>query len=184
MRQRKKRAQSLVEMALIAPLLIMMLVSVIDFGRAAYDYSTLSAAVREGARQAALTGPTRMTDADVVAAVRKYAVGLSLAPAPCVNGVLTGSPWPPSTPSSAAPNTGVIYIVSGSSSSAGRNGAGGPAPANASGSCAAVNPAYAGHYPLTIKVVYNFQPLTPFVQQFLGSGSVYLTVASTMTTEY
>jgi hypothetical protein len=74
--------------------------------------------------------------------------------------------------------------VSGSSSSATVNAPAGQAPANASGSCTAVNPAYAGHYPLTIKVVYNFQPLTPFVQQFLGSGSVYLTVASTMTTEY
>ena len=117
MRQRRKRAQSLVEMAMIAPILIMMLVSVIDFGRAAYDYSTLSAAVREGARQAALTGGTRMTNADVVNAVQKYAVGLSLSSAGCVNGALGGTAWPPVTPSSAAPNTGVIYIVSGSSSS-------------------------------------------------------------------
>jgi Flp pilus assembly protein TadG len=183
MSRRKKRGQSLVEMAMIAPLLIMMLVSVIDFGRAAYDYSTLSAAVREGARQAALTGSTRMSDADVVAAVRRYAVGLSLAPASCVNGAV-GAAWPPSTPASAAPNTGVIYIVSGSSSSSSTNAPGGQSPANATGSCAAVNPAYAGRYPLTIKVLYNFQPLTPFVQQFLGSGSVTLTVASTMTTEY
>ena len=183
MKQRKKRAQSLVEMAMIAPILIMMLVSVIDFGRAAYDYSTLAGAVREGARQAALTGNTRMTDADVVAAVRRYAVGLSLAAAPCVNGAV-GAAWPPSTPASAAANTGVIYIVSGSSSSSSINAPGGQSPANATGSCAAVNPAYAGRYPLTVKVVYNFQPLTPFVQQFLGSGSVTLTVASTMTTEY
>ncbi|MEO6797346.1 MAG: TadE family protein [Candidatus Dormibacter sp.] len=184
MRSRTKRGQSLVEMAMIAPILIMMLVSVIDFGRAAYDYSTLSAAVREGARQAALTGSTRSTNADVVAAVKRYAVGLSLAPASCVNGAYAGSSWPPSTPSSAAPNTGVIYIVSGSSSSAGINAPGGQASAPAAGSCAAVNPADAARYPLTIKVVYKFQPLTPFVQQFLGSGSVTLTVASTMTTEY
>jgi len=34
-RQKKRRGQSLVEMAMIAPILIMMLVSVIDFGRAA-----------------------------------------------------------------------------------------------------------------------------------------------------
>jgi Flp pilus assembly protein TadG len=183
MKLREKRAQSLVEMAMIAPILIMMLVSVIDFGRAAYDYSTLAGAVREGARQAALTGSTRMTDADVVTAVKRYAVGLSLAAAPCVNGA-AGAAWPPSTPASAAPNSGVIYIVSGSSNSASFNAPGGQAPANATGSCEAVNPAYAARYPLTVKVVYNFQPLTPFVQQFLGSGSVTLTVASTMTTEY
>jgi Flp pilus assembly protein TadG len=182
--RQKKRAQSLVEMAMIAPLLIMMLISVIDFGRAAYDYSTLSAAVREGARQAALTGGTRMADADVIAAVQRYAVGLSLSPAACVNGAYSATAWPPSTPSSAAPNTGVIYIVSGSSNSSSIDAPAGQAPASATGSCAAVSPAYAGRYPLTVKVVYNFQPLTPFVQQFLGSGSVTLTVASTMTTEY
>ena len=183
MKLRKKRAQSLVEMAMIAPILIMMLVSVIDFGRAAYDYSTLAGAVREGARQAALTGSTRMTDADVVTAVKRYAVGLALSAAPCVNGA-AGAAWPPATPASAAPNTGVIYIVSGSSNSPSIDAPGGQAPASATGACAAVNPAYAGRYPLTVKVVYNFQPLTPFVQQFLGSGSVTLTVASTMTTEY
>jgi len=168
---------------MIAPILIMMLVSVIDFGRAAYDYSTLAGAVREGARQAALTGSTRMADADVIAAVQRYAVGLSLAAAPCVNGAF-GAAWPPSTPASAGPNSGVIYIVSGSSNSSSINAPAGQVPAAATGSCAAVNPAYAGRYPLTIKVLYNFQPLTPFVQQFLGSGSVTLTVASTMTTEY
>jgi hypothetical protein len=183
-KREKKRGQSLVEMAMIAPLLIMMLVSVIDFGRAAYDYSTLSAAVREGARQAVLTGNTRMTDTDVVNAVKKYAVGLSLSQAGCVNGVQGGSIWPPTTPASAAPNTGIIYIVSGSSSSATIDAPAGQSPSGVVGSCAAVNPAYAGRYPLTIKVLYNFQPLTPFVQQFLGSGSVTLTVVSTMTTEY
>ncbi len=184
MTRRKRRGQSLVEMALIAPLLIMMLVSVVDFGRAAYVYSTLSSAVREGSRQAALTGTTRMTDADVVAAVKRYAVGLSLSAAPCVNGAQSGGPWPPVTPPGPSPNTGIVYIVSGSSNSAGINAPAGQAPANATGSCAAVSPAYAGRYPLTVKVVYNFQPLTPIVQQFLGSGSVTLTVASTMTTEY
>ena len=184
MRRRRTQGQSLVEMALIAPMLIMMLVSVIDFGRAAYVYATLSSAVREGARQASLTGSPRMTNADVVAAVKRYAVGLSLAPASCVNGAASGTPWPPSTPTAGGPNTGVIYIVSGSSNSPTVDAPAGQAAAAATGSCAAVNPAYAGHYPLTIKVIYNFQPLTPIVQQFLGSGSVTLSVASTMTTEY
>jgi len=184
MRRRRTRGQSLVEMALIAPILIMMLVSVIDFGRAAYVYATLSSAVREGARQASLTGNTRMTNADVVTAVKRNAVGLSLAPATCVNGAYSGTAWPPSTPAAGGPNTGVIYIVSGSSNSATVDAPAGQVPAGATGSCAAVNPAYAGHYPLTIKVIYNFQPLTPIVQQFLGSASVTLTVASTMTTEY
>jgi TadE-like protein len=183
MTRRKKRAQSLVEMAMISPILIMMLISVVDLGRAAYDYSTLAAAVREGARVATLTGNPRMTDTDVVNAIKTYAVGLPLSAAPCVNGVNTN--WPPSTPvAPAAPNAGIIYIVSGSSSSRTVNAPAGQPPAAATGGCAAVTPAYAGRYQLTIRVVYSFQTLTPFVQQFLGSSSVYMIVTSTVTTEY
>ncbi len=183
MRRRQKRAQSLVEMAMIAPLLIMMLISVVDLGRAAYDYATLAAAVREGARVASLTGSTRMADTDVVNAIKTYAVGLPLSAAPCVNGTSTG--WPPTAPvAPATPNTGIIYIVSGSSSTPTINAPAGQVPAAAAGSCAAVTPAYAGRYQLTIKVVYSFQTLTPFVQQFLGSSSVYMIVTSTVTTEY
>jgi hypothetical protein len=106
-----------------------------------------------------------------------------LSAAPCVNGVNTS--WPPSTPAApAAPNTGIIYIVSGSSSSPTVNAPAGQSPAAAVGGCAAVTPAYAGRYQLTIRIVYSFQTLTPFVQQFLGSSSVYMIVTSTVTTEY
>jgi Flp pilus assembly protein TadG len=139
----------LIETALIAPILIMVLLGVVDFGRAAYDYSSLSAAAREGARVAIRTGSTRPANADVVSAVQANAIGLSVSAGPCLNGYTSG----------------------------------GQAPAVAAGSCVAVTPADAAIYPLSITIVYTFQPLTPLAQQFLGS-SLVMTVTSTMNTEY
>lgn len=176
-RRRGQRAQSLVETALIAPILVMVLLSVVDFGRAAYDYSSLSAAVREGARVAIRTGATRPADSDVLSAVRQNAIGLSVGPGPCVNGYTSGSLTAPT-----AANTGYVYIVAGISGQA-VNAPGGQSPAAASGSCAATTPADAASYPLSVTVVYSFQPLTPLAQQFLGS-SLVMTVTSTMNTEY
>jgi len=176
-RPRWRRAQSLVETALIAPILVMLLLTVVDFGRAAYAYSSLSAAVREGARVAIRTGSVRPADADVLTAVQQNAIGLSLSPAPCVNGYTSG---PLSAPSAA--NTGYIYIVAGATGQA-ANAPGGQAPAAASGSCAAITPVDAASYPLSVSVLYSFQPLTPLAQQFLGSNLV-MTVTSTMNTEY
>lgn len=46
------RGQSMVEFALIAPLLILLLLALFDFGRAAYAYNAISNAAREGARLA------------------------------------------------------------------------------------------------------------------------------------
>lgn len=46
----KERGQSLVELALILPVLMLVLVGIFDFGRAFYAYNALSNAAREGAR--------------------------------------------------------------------------------------------------------------------------------------
>ena len=48
----KSRAQSLVEFALILPILIFLITAFLDLGRAVYYYVALSNAVREGARAA------------------------------------------------------------------------------------------------------------------------------------
>lgn len=177
MKWRTRRAQSLVETALIAPILVMILLTVVDFGRAAYAYSSLSAAAREGARVAIRTGSVRPANSDVLAAVQQNAIGLSVGSAPCVNGYTSGSLTAPS-----APNTGYVYIVAGASGQT-VNAPGGQNPAAASGSCAAITPADATSYPLSVTIVYLFQPLTPLAQQFLGNNLV-MTVTSTMNTEY
>ena len=56
---RKERGQSLVEMALVFPILLLILASVVDAGRAIDAYITITNAVREGARYAAKY-PTRV----------------------------------------------------------------------------------------------------------------------------
>jgi Flp pilus assembly protein TadG len=46
------RAQTLVEFAVIAPFLVLLLLALFDFGRAIYAYNAISNAAREGARVA------------------------------------------------------------------------------------------------------------------------------------
>jgi len=172
--KRKKRGQSLVEMALVSPFLIMILLMVIDCGRAAYDYSVLAAAAREGARAAITTGTSRPDNSQVITAAEKNAFGLTLNAGTCVNDA------PPATPTMAS-NTGLVYVGAGSGNTT-TNAPAGQAPAGAGG-CGAVAPSYAGHNALAVTIKYNFQPLTPFGSQFFPGGIV-MTVTSTMSTEY
>ena len=173
---RKSRGQALVEMAMIAPFLVMILLMVIDCGRAAWTYSTLAAAAREGARTAITTGANRPDNAHVIGAVVLNAVGLPLSAAPCPNNTPV-----PATPVPAA-NTGIVYVGGGNGNLT-PNAPSGQAPAGAAGGCQAIVPVYADHKPLTVTIKYNFQPLTPFGAQFFNGGIV-MTVTSTMSTEY
>jgi Flp pilus assembly protein TadG len=172
--RRRQRGQSLVEMALISPFLIMILLMVIDCGRAAYDYATLAGGAREGARAAVTTGTNRPDNGRVIGAVQANVFGISVSPGTCVNDA------PPASPSMAA-NTGLVYVGAGTGNTT-SNAPAGQAPA-AVGVCGAVVPSYAGHYPLTVTLKYNFKPLTPFGSQFFPNGIV-MTVTSTMSTEY
>lgn len=52
--RRRERGQSLVETALVMPIVVLMLVGLFDLGRAVYAYNTVSNAAREGARVAAV----------------------------------------------------------------------------------------------------------------------------------
>jgi Flp pilus assembly protein TadG len=165
----------MVEMALISPFLIMILLMVIDCGRAAYDYATLAAAAREGARAAITTGNNRPDNSRAIGAAQGNAFGLSLNPGACVNDA------PPASPTMAA-NTGLVYVGAGTGNTT-SNAPAGQAPAAAAGSCQAVNPSYAGHNALAVTIKFNFQPLTPFGSQFFPGGIV-MTVTSTMSTEY
>jgi hypothetical protein len=49
-RRRHHRGQTLVEFALILPILILLLMGIFDFGRAVYAYNTISNAAREAVR--------------------------------------------------------------------------------------------------------------------------------------
>jgi Flp pilus assembly protein TadG len=171
---KRKRGQAMVEMAMISPFLVMILLMIIDCGRATYDYATLAGAAREGARAAITTGGNRPDNARVVSAVVTNAIGLQVSGASCLNDA------PPASPSM-APNTGLVYVGAGAGNTT-TNAPSGQAP-SAGGACGPVVPAYAGRYALAVTVKYNFQPLTPFGAQFFPGGIV-MTVTSTMSTEY
>jgi Flp pilus assembly protein TadG len=64
----------MVEFALIAPILILLLFGVIDFGRLIYVYATLNQAVNEGARTAIRDSAVLPSNADVQTEVRRHAV--------------------------------------------------------------------------------------------------------------
>ncbi|RRR65806.1 MAG: pilus assembly protein [Candidatus Viridilinea halotolerans] len=56
-RQQKKQGQSLVEMALVLPILLVVMFGIIEFGWLVFAYSTLSQSVRNGAEVAAQLPP-------------------------------------------------------------------------------------------------------------------------------
>jgi len=69
------RGQTLVEFALLLPVLLLVTIVIFDFGRAVYYYSTIHNAAREGARFG-VTDPDN-TDG-MIEAAEKYAVGLDI----------------------------------------------------------------------------------------------------------
>lgn len=170
----------MVEFAIVAPLLLVLIFGVVDFGRVIYTYVTLNQAVNEGLRVAIRASPMLPTNSDVEAAVKTHAVAVRLAN-PCPNGPITGAvppanlgwlyitePDPPSTPEALAPTL--------------EDAPGGQMWAVAAGSCSATNPAY-GHAPLQVTIVYNFVPITPLIQQWF-TNQIIVKAAAVYRTEY
>jgi Flp pilus assembly protein TadG len=175
-----QRSQAIVEFAIIAPILVLLLFGIIDFGRVIYVYATLNQAVNEGARTAIRDSITLPTNADVEAAVRQHAVDVSLAN-PCPNGPITTA-TPPA-------NQGWIYITEPDAGAAVEslaptleNAPGGTPWAQSSGTCSATNPAH-DHAPLQVTIRYNFVPFTPLVQQ-VTANHIVISAAATYQTEY
>ena len=187
-RREPQRSQGMVEFSLIAPILIVLLFGIVDFGRLIYTYATLNQAVNEGARMAIRDSPLLPTNVDVQTAVRQHAVDVSLAN-PCPNGPVTTA-TPPA-------NRGWIYItepnattleslanlqsVAQSDVGAG-NAPGGQMWAETDGTCSATLPAF-NHTPLQITIRYNFVPITPLIQQ-LTVNHIVISAAATYQTEY
>jgi hypothetical protein len=170
----------MVEFALIAPLLIILVFGIVDFGRLVYVYATLNQAVNEGARVAVRDSALLPTDADVQAAVRNHAISVSLAN-PCPNGPITTA-----IPTS---NQGWIYITEPNPPSSAealspslQNAPGGQIWLDATASCSAISPAH-DHAPLQVTIKYNFVPVTPLIQQ-LTANRIVITAAATYKTEY
>jgi hypothetical protein len=175
-----QRSQSIVEFALIAPVLLLILFGIVDFGRVIYIYATLNQAVHEGARTAIRASPLLPTNNDVETAVKHHAVDVSLAN-PCPNGPITAS-VPPA-------NQGWIYITEPDPPSTAealsptlQDAPGGQMWAVSNGSCSATNPAH-DHAALQVTIRYNFVPFTPLIQQ-VTANNLIISAAATYQTEY
>lgn len=70
----KRKGQSMVEFALVLPILILLLVGIFEFGQMFNAYLQINHASREGARTAALRG----TDAEVIQTVKDSSPTLGL----------------------------------------------------------------------------------------------------------
>lgn len=68
-RARSSRGTTAVEFAIVVPLLLLILLGLIDFGRLLFVQVSLNAASREGARAASLYQPTSSQQGDVVGRV-------------------------------------------------------------------------------------------------------------------
>jgi len=71
----ERRGQTLVEFALILPVFVLILVGIVDLGRAVYAYHTINNAAREGARQAIVD----QTTAHIQERAAQQAAGLGIA---------------------------------------------------------------------------------------------------------
>src|SRR2546422_11182082 len=83
----------MVEFALVAPLLFLLLFGIVDFGRVIYVYVTINQAVNEGVRTAIRDSALLPTNADGENAVKQHAVDVVLAN-PRPNGPITSTPPP------------------------------------------------------------------------------------------
>jgi Flp pilus assembly protein TadG len=196
---RNQRSQSMTEFALVAPVLLLVLFGILDFGRAVYYFITIDQAVNEGAR-VAIRAPTppnpdfyAPSNDQVVTVVKSQAPALLLAKPACMNGLASGS-FDASKP---AANTGYIYVTApGGQAPAGTapsyapaNAPGGEPAAAPTGSCARVVPAGITpgqtNVPLQVTIRFNFVPVTPFIGQYIAASSpLILTGYASYRTEY
>lgn len=80
---RDVRGVALISFAFVAPLLMMLTLGIVDFGRALWTHSTLAYAAREAARFASVNGAgadTPAMDADIAEAAVAASPGIGLAP--------------------------------------------------------------------------------------------------------
>jgi TadE-like protein len=176
-----QRSQSMVEFAIVAPVLLLLLFGIVDFGRVIYIYATLNQAVNEGARVAIRDSALLPNDTDVETAVKQHAVDVFLAN-PCPNGPIDTSVAPPA-------NQGLLYITEPNPPSTVEllsptleDAPGGEMWANNTLQCSARNPAH-DHAYLQVTIRYNFVPFTPLLQQ-VTANHIVISASATYQTEY
>ncbi len=186
-----QRSQAIVEFSIIAPVLLLLLFGIVDFGRVIYVYATLNQAVNEGARTAIRASAKLPSNANVEDAVKHHAVDVSLAN-PCPNGpITTATPpanqgWLYITEPFVAGQTDTVEQLSPTLQNAPGQGAATSTNSQtwkaATASCSAVSPAH-DHAGLQVTIRYNFVPFTPLIQQ-VTANHIVISAAATYKVEY
>lgn len=164
---RSRRAQSLVEFSLLAPVFFLLLFGVIDLGRAGFYFVLGSDLARQGARYAADYGNTGagISNAQVAQQVQTQAnasaIGTFDIPAGC--GTVT-PPQPPAALSACQqPAVGEMHFF-----------------IEDVAACPACSPP-TPHYK-KVSTVYGFRPATPMISDL--TGTIYIVATAAMTVEY
>jgi Flp pilus assembly protein TadG len=151
----RRRGQGAVEFALIAPLLFLLMLGMLDFGRAVVAYVGIAEAAHEGARQLVLRGNATSSPPDSVIVNATLAKigggGIVLTEDPCLAAQSTPCPSIPTTP-----NTGYIWLT----------------PSRP-----------AGNVEVKVKITYYYSPLTGIIANAVGQ-QIILTASSSMRAEY
>jgi hypothetical protein len=73
--RRREDGATLVEFALVMPLLLLLFIGIMEFGTAFYDFLTVEQAAREGVRTGAFLGTTPGADCEIVLAIVDFLPG-------------------------------------------------------------------------------------------------------------
>ncbi len=156
----------MVEFALVAPLLVMMIFLMIDFGRLVYTYGAISWATREGARLASLK-PQVKTDCAILQRVVEVGRGFPLTPDP--NSIAgNADPNNPGSssikPTTPPPGQGYVYIYP----------AVAPSYPQLPNNCAGTQTRKTSSQFLdvAVQVQYSYVPLIPLISSFVPNIQV------------
>ena len=169
-RWRSRAGQSLVEMAMVLPVLAFLTFGLLDFGRAYYFQVSVTNAAREGARAAILniyTGPQSPS----CSSSNSYATCPVQTDGNIVNAVYNELTY-----SGITPNSVTICPPHDSTMST----AGCPDASNRVADWVGQNPV---NYYVTVNVKYDFQLFTPLMQQLVGNP-IHMSVSVQMRTNY
>lgn len=140
--RRKSRGQAMVEFALLAALLFVLIMGIFDFGRAIAVYINIAEAAHEGARQLVLRSNYGSQPPDTVIVNATLAKigggGMNLSEDPCLPGCST-----PTTPTT--PNSGYIWIT----------------PSRTT-----------GNHLVSVRITYLYAPLTGLISNIVGAQFV------------
>jgi len=200
-----QRGQSLIELALLLPLILFLLLGLTDVARAVFYYNVISNAAREGGREAVLaynqcsnrvlgttdnaatcpappSPPSSATLVGVQQAIKNGAGGImSFDYTNAGINTDTGTP----TSCTPTPNSGCVYVFLSGTGSSCTDASGkpdsGPGPTDRYSLCDFNQAKTGGGHNAVVEINYQFLPFTPLVKDFL---TVSYWAKSEMRTEY